>query len=478
MNFPFSQAVRRVQDFLRHQIWEQDLTTRSWLESFAIRQLRVAIIVGKGWTQGAIALRASSMTFTTLLTLVPLLIIAFTVLRGFGGLSDLELRVENFVLENLVPGAQTQARDWLRGFFENLRSGAFNGITLVLLLGGVLGLLSTIEAAFNDIWGVRRGRGLFHRFSTYTTLVVFSPILIGLSLSMTASLQSSIILEQILQRTPQATGLIATLFKFVPIFLTGSALTLLYMIMPNVRVRLRAAIPAGIVAAVIWEASKIGYTAYLRGATHYATLYGSLAAFPLFLLWIYLSWVVVLFGAHLTFAQEAADDIREEEMASRVSQRERVRVALHLALEAARNYTNGVSPPEIVEVSHRIGLPLRLVRDVAEILTSGGILNVVVQPRKGEGGLVPGRSPDQITVYEVVRCMLTRGHVPTSLRASGAAELVDRIMGDIDHTLHRDWASVSLADCLNGHALDNLGEASSSPEVVPFPKQDSSPRSE
>lgn len=466
-----------MQDFLRHQIWEQDLTTRTWLEAFAIRQLRVGIIVGKGWTQGSIALRASAMTFTTLLTLVPLLIIAFSVLRGFGGLSDLELRMENFVLENLVPGAQTQAREWLRGFFENLRSGAFNGITLVLLLGGVLGLLSSIEAAFNDIWGLRRGRPLFHRFSTYTTLVVFSPILVGLSLSMTASLQSSIFLEEVLQHSPRASGFISTMFKFVPIFLTGAALTLLYTVMPNVKVSLRAAMPAGIVAAVLWEASKIGYTAYLRGATHYATLYGSLAAFPLFLLWIYVSWVVVLFGAHLTFAQDAADDFREEEMASRVSQRERIRVALHLSLEAARNYKNAVSPPEIIESSHRIGLPLRLVRDVAEILTTGGILNVVVQPRSGEGGLVPGRSPDQITVYEVVRCMLTQGHVPTSVRASGAAELVDRIMGDIESTLRHDWANTSLADCLAGNLLETLDEdANRRPDVVHFPKrQDTSP---
>jgi membrane protein len=457
-------VLRTVREFFRHRIWEQDLSRLPWIEAFALRQLRVGIIVAKGCTRGGLALRASAMTFTTLVTLVPLLAIVFSVVRAFGGLSDLEPRLENFVYQNLMPGVQTQIRDWLENFFGDVRGGAFSGLTLIFLLGGALGLLTSIEGAFNDIWGVHRGRSLFSRFSTYTTLVVFGPILVGLSLSMTATLQSSSLLQELIVRSPGLAVLTNYGFKLLPILLTGIALTLLYTFMPNVHVRVRTALPAGMVAAVLWEISKIGYTAYLKNTSHYATLYGSLAAFPLFLLWVYLSWLVVLFGAHLTFAQESADDIREEEMASRVNQTERIRMALHLTLEAARNYKNGVTPPGMVEISRRLGLPLRLVREVAEVLIAGGILSTVIHGR-AEGGLVPGRPPEKITVYQVVRCLLNRGHVPLRirLRAASAAGIVDQILGEMDAGLQSNWANVTLEDCLVREAT--LHEQ----DVLPFP---------
>jgi membrane protein len=144
--------------------------------------------------------------------------------------------------------------------------------------------------------------------------------------------------------------------KLLPALFTGVALTLLYTVMPNARVRLRASLPAGIVAGFLWELSKFGYRWYMHRASHYGTLYGSLAAFPLFLLWIYVSWLVVLFGAQLAFARDAAHDLRLEEGASRASVWERLRVALHLALAAARNHRDGKGAPELVTLSH-LGLP-------------------------------------------------------------------------------------------------------------------------
>lgn len=437
-------AVRTSREFLQSQVWEQEISGRSWIEGFGIRQLRVGLIVVKGITSGNLALRASAMTYATLLSLVPLLVVAFTVFRAFGGLPNLESKVEVWMLENIMPVHQEAMQNWIAGLLEDVKSGAFNGISVLLLAGGVLGLLTSIESAFNDIWGVNRGRSFFQRLSTYTTLIISSPILIGVSLSLTASLQSSTLLRGWLEIFPNGDNLLTLIFQFLPVLLTGLALTLLYTIMPHVKVRLRASFPAGMAAAVIWEISKIGFAAYLKSATHYNLIYGPLAALPLFFLWVFISWAVVLFGAQLTFAQDAVDDIREEELAGTVSLRERIRVALHLVFEACRRYREEMPAPELVEISHSLSLPLRLVRQVADVLTDGGILLVVQSPR--EGGIAPARAPDRISIYEIVACLVDRGHVP---RAGRRDQEVDQILERVDTTLRERWGEVTIEECIS-----------------------------
>ncbi len=457
-------GIRTARDFLQDQVWETEISNRPWLEAFGLRQLRVGIIVAKGITQGGLALRASAMTFTTLLTVVPLLIISFSIFRAVGGLPNLESQLEKVVFDNIMPGQQQALQRWVEDLLVDVKHGAFNGISLLFLAGGVLGLLTSIEGAFNDIWGVRHGRSLFQKFSTYTTIIVSAPLLIAISLSQTASLQSSTLLSKWQSLVPGADRLVTLSFQFLPIVLTGIALTLLYTVMPNIKVRLRAALPAGIAAAIIWEFSKLGFAQYLKQATHIGAIYGPLAALPLFFLWVYISWTVVLFGAQLTFAQDAADDIREEELAGTVSLRERIRVAIHLSIEACRRYSAGTRPPELTTLSHRLGLPLRLIRQVTETLTEGGILNVV--QNRGNGGIAPARSPETISVYEVIECIVNHGHVPR--RAPGREAVVSHVDGlvrEIDQTLQSRWADVSMEDCV---------EADFQPEeVVPFPARES-----
>ena len=457
--------VRRARRFLDLQIWEHDLSGRSTVETFLIRELRVALIVLRGTARGGLSLRASAMTYSTLIALVPLLIVGFSIFHNFGGLAGLETRLEQLVYENIMPGQQAQVQDWLDGIFASLRGGAFSGLTVLFLTGGVLGLLSSIEGAFNDIWGLTKGRSIFQRISTYTTLIVISPLLIGLSLSMTASLESSVLIDRVAESIPGGVWFVGLLFRLLPLVLTGIAFTVLYMVMPNVKVRLRAALPAGMTAALLWELSKMGYAAYLRSATMYTTIYGSLAAIPLFLLWVYVTWLVTLFGAQLTFAQDAVDDFREEEMAGLVSQRERIRVALQLAIEACRSYLHEAPAPELVEISHRMRLPLRLVRNVAETLTEGGILHVVVSD--GERGIAPARAPCRITVYQVIACILTAGHAPHGTAREGLAR-VDELMARLDEDLRRSWDGVTMEDCL-ARGLQPAEVVQSQPSILRTP---------
>lgn len=468
---------RRVNELLRTRIWEPDIAAVSRLQRWAFRQLRVGVIFATGLAKGKIQLRASAMTFTTLLTLGPVLVLALSVFRSFGALQGVENQLEGYLLDQLSSGSQEQVRAWLVRFFAAVDQGAFRELSIVVLVGAVLGLLGSIEQAFNDIWGVHRGRSLFQRFSTYTTLMVFSPILIGLSLSVTASAETAALNAWLVTRSPVLEVLLRIGLRLGPTLLTGLAFTLLYTIMPNVRVSLRASLPAGLVAAVLWETLKFGYGAYMRNASHYGTLYGSLAAVPFFLIWVYVSWLVVLFGAQLAFARDAAQDFGQEMGAMTAGLKERLRTAIHIAIEAVRCFRDERKPPNLVKLSQRLRLPLRLVMNVAETLVDGGVLHQLSSDRR-EMLLVPARSPDRISVYDLYTCVAgNRGGKDDSPPQPAGSDggdtrapetepdihTVNAVLDDVDRTIRETWESRSLLDLLEAETKRH-GQ-----EVIPFP---------
>ena len=469
----------RINELLRTQIWEPDITVVSNLRRWGYRQLRVGVLFVSGLARGKIQLRASAMTFTTLLTLGPVLVLTLSVFRMFGALEGVRTQLERLLIDYLSPGSQEQVRTWLVKFFEAVDRGAFRELSLVFLLGAVVGLLGSLETAFNDIWGVHRGRSIFSRISTYTTLIFFTPILIAMSLSVTASLETSALRAWLDMRAPAWEALLRVALQLGPVILTGLAFTLLYTILPNVRVSMRASLPAGIIAGIIWEGLKIGYGAYMRQASHYGTLYGSLAAIPFFLIWVYVSWLVVLFGAQLAFARDAAQDFRQEVWAPSAGLRDRFRVGMHVSLEVARRYREELPPPDLIELAQRSRLPLRLVRAVAESLVEGGILHQVSSDRR-ELLLVPARAPERITVYDVFSSLAGNPQAAGNALDAGAAEPsdggaddgglparrdrsgVDLLVDDVDRSIRERWDARSLTE-----VLDELAQ-SEQQEIFPF----------
>jgi membrane protein len=445
--------------------------------------MRVGVVLIKGCVRGRIAQRASAMTYTSLLSLIPLLIVVLSLIRSLGGFSGLEEMMETFILDTIDPGRQEQVRRWMLSFFQTVRTGAYNGVSILLLMLGGLGLLGSVEGAFNDIWGVHRGRSLFHRFSTYTTIIVFGPLLAGLSLSMTASLKTSAVWHRLSSEVPFGSWFVSLFFQVIPVLLTGIAFTILYVVMPNVRVRLRAALPAGLAAGFIWEISKWGYGLYLERATIYGTLYGSLAAIPLFLLWVYLTWIVVLFGAHLAFAQEAADDIRTEEVASLASLKDRLQAGLHIMMAAAACHRGGLAPPDVAGLARGLGISLRLLRGVAETLVDGRLLHQVASDPR-DWALVPARGLERISLMDVWSCFADSREGADVSREDGTprpkvgpGELswaqVRSLMDGMERQLEAAWGNRTLADVLDDLPRDALDQllGRSAGRVVAFPSR-------
>lgn len=228
---------------------------------------------------------AASLAFSSLLALAPMMAIALAVLSSFG---DMGVLVEDFIYKFLVPAAGDDVKVYLEQFASS--AGKLTAVGGGAFLLTALLLLSNIELSFNDIWRVEEGRSLSAKLTVYWSLVTLGPLLMGASLSMSAYVMSLSIF------TGQVASIGAVL---VPILLMALAFLLLYLVMPNVRVSLMHGIIGALVASLLFEATKRGFQAYLKNFADYEVVYGALAALPIFLIWIYLSWVVALIGAEV-----------------------------------------------------------------------------------------------------------------------------------------------------------------------------------
>ena len=260
--------------------------------------LSVIKTIPRRLSQGHYFREASALSFSTVLALVPLLAVVFSALSLFPIFDTWSNAIQEFVYLNFVPQLGEQIRSYIEEFSAN--TGQLTIWGLVFLLVTALTLLATIEDAFNDIWMVKKGRSLGHRILVYWTMLTLGPILIALSLSLSSYMWSLTTFSG--QEHEVVNSLKGSLFAYLPFLLELVAFVLFYFSVPNCTVRFKHALIGGLVAAFLFELAKFGFGQYISHVKSYQLIYGALAILPVFLIWIYLSWLVVLIGAYITAA--------------------------------------------------------------------------------------------------------------------------------------------------------------------------------
>lgn len=251
-----------------------------------IFELPVAIL--KRFRSDRLPRHASALAFSSLLALAPMMAIALSMLSLFSSFEDMGGAVENFIYQFLVPAAGDDVKVYLDQFAS--RAGKLTAVGAGAFFLTALLLLSNIESSFNDIWGIEEGRTLGQKLTVYWAMVTLGPLLMGASLTMSTYFLS----------LSAFTGQAATLGAFViPVLLESMAFLLLYLVMPNVRVSLMHALVGALVASFLFELTKRAFATYVGNFANYEVVYGALAALPIFLIWVYLSWVVALIGAEV-----------------------------------------------------------------------------------------------------------------------------------------------------------------------------------
>jgi len=263
------------------------------IKTHLLQLFDLPIAVLKRFRSDRLTRHAAALAFSSLLALAPMLAIAFAMLSLFSSFEQLGSTLQDFMYEFLVPAAGEDLRQYLDQFAG--QAGKLTVVSLVMFLLTALLLLSTIEQSFNDIWRVEKGRRLSAKVTVYWALLSLGPLLMGASLAISTYLLSLTVANGVhFSQQIQSVGV-----ALLPFIFEMLAFLLLYLVMPNVRVRFMYALIGAFVASLLFELTKRIFALYIVNFDSYQIIYGALSTLPIFLVWIYLSWVVALIGAEV-----------------------------------------------------------------------------------------------------------------------------------------------------------------------------------
>ena len=385
----------------------------------------------------SVRLRAMALTYTTLFALVPAMVVAFSVVQAFagegGGISD---RIHEFLIENLAVGARSTLEPYLDKFIANAHLASAGLVGGALLVYSGISLFSDVETAINDIWSIRRRRPLRQQVITYWVGLTLGPLLLA----------ASVVASHAAKGWLAGSG-VRFLGEAAGVLLTCAFFTVIYYIVPATKVQLPAAAIGGIFAGVAWEIAKWGYAIFVGKSVRYHAIYGSVAAIPIFLLWLYLSWTLMLFGAKVAFiVQHASALLRKRPLASTQGSREIL--AGEAMLQIAKAFDLGAAPPAEDEIASSAQALAEDVGEALAALRQAGLITATA-----EGGLVPSRSLDRITLLDVRTAVTGPGpDSPDDAR-------VGRILKEVEGEAGRRLSAVTFRELVaTAEAADRASE--------------------
>lgn len=363
----------------------------SWLYTTG----RTVYAVVRDLTHGQLSLHGMSLVYTTLLSMVPLLALSFSVLKSM----DMHQRIEPFLFQFFEPmGPQgVMIAEQVLAFVDRIKVGVLGSIGLLLLIFTVISLVQKIETSFNMIWRVPNLRTPGQRFSNYLSVIMVGPLLMVSAAGISASVLSSTVVQTIMAIDPFGVVIIL-LSRLAPFLLIAAAFTFIYVFMPNTRVKIGSAFIGGLVAGFLWQAASMAFALFVAASTRYAAIYSSFAIGIFLLIWVYLNWMILLAGATTVFYLQYPESITRRKWVE-PSPELLERVAVMIMWWVCKSFASAQSPPRREFIDYRLNVPGDITRNIREKLMRGGLLNIA-----GSRGdlLVPGRDLALITVGDVL----------------------------------------------------------------------------
>jgi len=400
--------------FLSTDIWRIRLAEYPRPKSFLLQQLRVIALAVRGYHEDSCKFRASALTFYSLLSIVPVLAMLFGIAKGFG----LEKRVEAEILGSFKGQEEVARRivTFANSLLDNARGGLIAGVGVLLLFWSVMSVLGNIEHSFNEIWGVTKPRSLGRKLSDYFSLMLVCPVLMAIAGSATVvvSSQAQLLLEKIPLLDSLGPVLLLPL-RLLPYGALWVTFTFIFIFMPNTKVQWKAGLIAGVVSGTLFQLVQWAYINLQIGAAKYSAVYGSFAALPLFLIWLQMSWLILLFGAEIAFAIQNVNTYEFEPDCLAISHARKMLLSLLIATAIVKRFCAGQSAWDAPAVSRALEIPIRLVRQILQELVESEILSELRKPEEEKEVLYqPARDVEMLTIKRVVDALENRGdsHVP------------------------------------------------------------------
>jgi len=446
-----------VERHFRQNIWAKDAEAAGGARKGVFAVSRLVYMVSTGFLADHCIIRASALTFITILSIVPLLAVAFSISKGFG------LQNANFFRDFLmgISAGRPEVVDKILQYIANTNVKTLGWIGVGTLLVTVFTTVGNVERAFNSIWGVKKGRTSWRKFTDFFSVIVICPIIVLVAASFTVAVQKLDLVHAFVS-DPGYDGLEKFLFKFISLVLVWIGFTFVYAFVPNTKVKLQSAVAGGIVAGSMWQAAQWFYIHWQIGFTKYNAIYGSFAQLPLFLVWLYISWIIVLLGAEVSFAVQHLNAFVRRGLSADLSPQSRQKVAVAALKHLAARFSAGLSPLTVVDLARALHLPPDVVLDALSALADAGMtVPLGDEDARGYGLAV---AAENIRMSEVVEVLDTCGEGMSCGMVFQAG--VDPLFESFAEAVRQSPANVTLAEFSREAAAEMRTEAARAHELA------------
>lgn len=401
---------------------------------------RWGLVLVKAIAEDKLFLRASALTYTTVLSIVPFLAVAFSVLKGFG------FQNTEFIRDMLLRMAagREQVVDHIITYINQTNVSTLGVVGVGFLFITAVMLISNIENTLNSLWGVTKGRSWARKVTDYVSTIFIVPVLIVVALSVSATLRNNVVVQTLLSHALIGT-LYVVLLKLVPFVLMWIVLTFIYLMLPNTKVRLMPAFLGAVVAGTTWQLAQWAYITFQIGAAKYNAIYGSFAQLPLFLIWVYMSWVIVLLGAEICYVLQNGKDMLSEARFLYVSPAQKVEMALQALVRAGKAFEDGEGPLPVETLAEDLRAPANILRGILARMVEAGML---VQVEEESESYVLRQSPRNLYIKDVIDCIMRGRGQELPLRRDGIFEPLQRQLKSLNDVAASSEYNLSLETLL------------------------------
>lgn len=378
-----------------------------------LRFLRYPAALIRDWLGGELNIRAMSLAYTTLLSLVPLMVFSFAILKGIGARGDLRFILHEFFRP--MGGAATQLTDSVLQFVSNMRGELLGSIGLAFLVYTVIATVQKVEGSFNFVWRVARPRSFGRRFTEYLSVMILGPILLAVAIGLLGAAEHSPFAHWLAAFAPLA-GIMGFLGRVVPFAIVAAVFTFMYSFIPNTHVQFRAALIGGATAGLMWALVGKAFTAVILYSSQMVAVYTGFAIVLTTLIWVYLSWLILLIGAQLAFYLQFPQYLRHGQELIELTGADRERVALSVMYLIGRDYRSGKAHWNSGRLAAELDVPGIALAPVLARLERRGLL-VATE----EEIFLPGRNPEGMLLADILDAVRTEQLGRKSLEVRAAA---------------------------------------------------------
>ncbi|NOY53216.1 MAG: YihY family inner membrane protein [Deltaproteobacteria bacterium] len=436
-----------------------DIDDYSRFSAWLLSRLRLCYHVGLEFIQDRCLLRASSLTYTTILSIVPLMAVSFS---WFSRMKLSREEVKNFLSRYLFPNAQLfrTIQDNIDKFSSN--TAALSTLGTLVLFVAAYSMINTMEKSFNAIWHVTEKRSLWDKINSFWMSLTLAPILIGLSLFMTAKLKSLPVLGTFLT-SPLIKASLVYLIPFLMILL---AFFMLYKLLPYTRVGTRSALGGAAIGAFLFMVLKWGFALYVTHFSAYSKIYGALAAIPAFLFYLFLIWIIVLLGAEFSYVLQYPEIYRTGATGTFRPENFRGYLALRAMIEIVRRFLAGEEPPRTLAISQTLGITYDMMEKILTSLVRQGLARRIEGMRDA---FVPAQDPARITVSQVVEAARGKLLLAAPYPKDPDQQYLQDLFRESRKILHEHLGGVTLMQLADKTARPPGGTASTNEQPPPTP---------